>query len=33
LTPEKEQLVEKAKAFYANFDFLDAYRLALAASS
>jgi hypothetical protein len=32
LTPEK-QLVEKAKAFYANFDFLDAYRLALAASS
>ena len=33
LTPEKQQLVEKAKAFYANFDFLDAYRLALAASS
>ena len=33
LTPEKQQLVEKAKSFYANFDFLDAYRLALAASS
>lgn len=33
LTTEKQGLVEKAKAFYANFDFLDAYRLALAAST
>jgi hypothetical protein len=33
LSPEKQQLVEKAKSYYANFDFLDAYRLALAASS
>ena len=33
LTPEKQALAEKAKTFYANFDFLDAYRLALAASS
>jgi hypothetical protein len=33
LAPEKQQLLEKAKSFYASFDFLDAYRLALAASS
>ena len=33
LTPEKQKLVDKAKTFYADFDFLDAYRLALAASS
>jgi len=26
LAPEKQQLVEKARSFYANFDFLDAYR-------
>ncbi len=33
LTPEKQKLVDKAKTFYADFDFLDAYRLALAAST
>jgi hypothetical protein len=33
LAPEKQQLVGKAKSFYASFDFLDAYRFALAASS
>jgi hypothetical protein len=33
LTHETQQLVKKAKSFYANFDFLDAYGLALAASS
>jgi hypothetical protein len=33
LTPEKQALAAKAKTFYADFDFLDAYRLALAASS
>ena len=33
LTPEKQKLVDQAKTFYADFDFLDAYRLALAASS
>jgi hypothetical protein len=32
LTLEKQPLAEKAKTLYANFDFLDAYRLALAAS-
>ena len=32
LTPEKQKLVDQAKTFYADFDFLDAYRLALAAS-
>jgi hypothetical protein len=33
LTPEKQALADKAKTFYADFDFIDAYRLALAASS
>ena len=33
LTPDKKALTDKAKTFYANFDFLDAYRLALAASA
>lgn len=33
LTPEKQALVDKANTFYADFDFLDAYRLALAAST
>jgi hypothetical protein len=32
LADDKKPLVEKAKTFYADFDFLDAYRLALAAS-
>ena len=32
LSPDKQALVDKAKALYADFDFLDAYRLALAAS-
>ena len=30
---DKQALLDKAKTFYADFDFLDAYRLALAASS
>jgi hypothetical protein len=33
LAEDKKALVEKAKTFYANFDFLDAYRLATAASN
>jgi len=33
LPPEKQALVDKAKTFYAAFDFLDSYRLALAASN
>jgi hypothetical protein len=33
LADDKKALVEKAKTFYANFDFLDAYRLATAASN
>jgi hypothetical protein len=33
LPPEKQALVDKAKTFYANYDYLDAYRLALAAST
>ena len=33
LSPEKQALVDKAKTFYANYDYLDAYRLALAAST
>ena len=33
LTPDKQKLVDQAKTFYADYDFLDAYRLALAASS
>jgi hypothetical protein len=33
LTPDKQKLVDQAKTFYADDDFLDAYRLALAASS
>jgi hypothetical protein len=33
LSPDKQALADKAKTFYANFDFLDAYRLALAAST
>jgi hypothetical protein len=33
LTPEKQKLVDQAKTFYTDYDFLDAYRLALAASS
>lgn len=32
LADDKKALVEKAKTFYANFDYLDSYRLALAAS-
>ena len=32
LSPDKQALVDKAKTLYANYDFLDAYRLALAAS-
>jgi hypothetical protein len=32
LTADKQALVDKAKTFYTNYDFLDAYRLALAAS-
>jgi hypothetical protein len=32
LTAEKQALVDKAKTHYANYDFLDAYRLTLAAS-
>ena len=33
LAPDKQKLVDQAKTFYADYDFLDAYRLALAASS
>jgi hypothetical protein len=33
LAEDKKAMVEKAKTFYANFDFLDAYRLATAASN
>ncbi len=33
LTPDKQKLVDRAKTFYADYDFLDAYRFALAASS
>jgi hypothetical protein len=33
LSADKQGLVDKAKSFYANYDYLDAYRLALAASS
>jgi hypothetical protein len=33
LSPERQSLVSKAKQYYAWFDFLDAYRLALAASA
>jgi hypothetical protein len=33
LTDDKKALLEKAKAFYAAFDFLDSYRLATAAGS
>ena len=33
LSPDKQALADKAKTFYTNFDFLDAYRLALAAST
>jgi hypothetical protein len=33
LTADKQKLVDQAKTFYADYDFLDAYRLALAASS
>ena len=33
LASDKQALVDKAKVFYADFDFLDAYRLALAAST
>jgi hypothetical protein len=29
---DKQALLDKAKTLYANYDFLDAYRLALAAS-
>ena len=32
LASDKQALADKAKALYANFDFLDSYRLALAAS-
>jgi hypothetical protein len=32
LAGDKQALADKAKAFYADFDFLDSYRLALAAS-
>ena len=32
LAADKQALLDKAKTFYANYDFLDAYRLALAAS-
>ncbi len=32
LAPDKQALAGKAKTFYAAYDFLDAYRLALAAS-
>lgn len=32
LAPEKQALVDKAKTHFANYDFLDSYRLALAAS-
>ena len=32
-TADKQELVDQAKTFYADYDFLDAYRLALAASS
>jgi hypothetical protein len=33
LSPDKQKLADQAKTFYADYDFLDAYRLALAASS
>lgn len=33
LADDKKALVEKAKSFYANFDFLDAYRLVTAAAN
>ncbi|MDQ0390306.1 ABC transporter substrate-binding protein [Labrys monachus] len=33
LSGDKKALYDKAKAFYADYDFLDAYRLALAASA
>jgi hypothetical protein len=33
LPADKQALADKAKTFYATYDFLDAYRLALAASS
>ncbi|MCX5496199.1 hypothetical protein OSH11_15920 [Kaistia dalseonensis] len=33
LSSDKQALVDRAKTFYANYDFLDAYRLALAAST
>lgn len=33
LSPEKKAMADKAKTYYANFDFLDSYRLALAASN
>ena len=33
LSPERQSLVSKAKQYYEWFDFLDAYRLALAASA
>ena len=33
LADDKKALAEKAKTFYANFDFLDAYRLATAATN
>ncbi len=32
LSADKQALADKAKSFYADFDFLDSYRLALAAS-
>jgi hypothetical protein len=32
LTGDKKALFDKAKTLYAEFDFLDSYRLALAAS-
>jgi hypothetical protein len=33
LASDKQVLADKAKIFYAGYDFLDAYRLALAASN
>jgi len=33
LSDDKKALLDKAKTFYADFDFLDSYRLALAASA
>jgi hypothetical protein len=33
LSPGRQSLLSKAKQYYAWFDFLDAYRLALAASA